>query len=189
MAKSRSRASAGKGKDLSKTAGQVEKDSASQTGLSPEQQAMEDRRAERGSAVRGTGDMPTPEHGQTRPVETSNQAAAPLTRANVDDELDIDERPKRSIMVRARKIGYYDDKRRRTGDTFAIRPPYVLKGQGPIDEDTKEATDLKVDEFSEAWMEKVDGSTRERTTSARAAGVGDGRGKAKAPTGERSVLG
>lgn len=52
------------------------------------------------------------------------------------------------IKVRATRLGYYDDQRRRVGDVFLIR---------------------KWKEFSETWMETVDGRTPERTTTSQQA--------------------
>lgn len=51
----------------------------------------------------------------------------------------------RGIKVRATRTGYYDEKRRREGDVFLIR---------------EEAA------FAKSWMERVDPTTPEHTTSA-----------------------
>jgi hypothetical protein len=57
-------------------------------------------------------------------------------------------RPSGPIKVRATKLGYYDNQRRRIGDVFIIRTPK---------------------DFSKAWMETTDARVREHTTGPQAA--------------------
>lgn len=52
------------------------------------------------------------------------------------------------IRVRATRLGYYGEERKRIGDVFTIRGPK---------------------EFSDVWMQTVDGSTPERVTSSQEA--------------------
>lgn len=68
-----------------------------------------------------------------------------------------DEKPKRVKMrVRALKLGYYGDKRRRENDVFTI-------------EGTARKGDGYPDSFSDRWMEKVAASTPEQITTGNAA--------------------
>lgn len=122
------------------------------------QTALEASRIERGRQIRGTGDMPAPVRGATHPVEGAGDYVgdAEALRQAVTDRYKGIKGP--GIKVRATRMGYYDDKRRRTGDVFTIRPPYKV-----VDDDTgKEKT---IDEFSRKWMVRVDGKTPERITT------------------------
>jgi len=104
-----------------------------------------------------------PRH-ETGKVEAERPMAAETDNTDYDPELDepeeVDPRPAPSIRVRALKDGYYDDKRRRAGDVFTIRPPY----QGDVENDGK-VVHRTIDEFSKKWMKKVARSTPERITT------------------------
>lgn len=140
--------------------------------LSPEQQHMEKDREAFGAAERGSGDKPPVVHGRTRHVENAGTSIPRSTKPDVDagEPVDPDTIPK-TIKVRALKLGYYDDKRRRVGDVFLIRAPYKTvavdqeTGKAVEDEKTGKAKVITVDEFSRRWMEKVPKSTPERTTT------------------------
>lgn len=56
------------------------------------------------------------------------------------------------MKVRALRLGYYGHERRREGAVFELKPKKV-KGK-----DGKEAIIPAEAQFSEAWMEKVEGS-------------------------------
>lgn len=58
------------------------------------------------------------------------------------------------IKVRATRLGYYNDERKRVGDVFTISSARHTSG--------KRVGELK--EFSHAWMEHVDPNVPERTT-------------------------
>lgn len=156
-----------KGKDLSQTAGDVERAGETQPGLTPEQQDMEHKRAERGSQIRGTGDKPAPVHGATHHVESST-AAVDRTVPLEGDEVTIEQRP-RTITVRAMKMGYYNDKRRRTGDVFRIRAPFTVDAPDEIVDGKRVKKTQTIDEFSKLWMERVDGKTPRRITTGKEA--------------------
>ena len=84
---------------------------------------------------------------------------------DVDDDFEPepepDPRPRQSIKVRAKKDGYYDDKRRRIGDVFRVRPPYE-HNVANADEPERVVT---VNEFSKKWMVRVSKGTPERITT------------------------
>lgn len=86
--------------------------------------------------------------------------------------------PQGGIRVRATKDGYYGDARRRAGDVFTLVPiegtfhEKVLDAAGDPKRDAGgyvytevEKTLSAEDQFSSKWMEKVDGSTPEKTTT------------------------
>jgi hypothetical protein len=56
------------------------------------------------------------------------------------------------MLVRAKKIGYYDNKRRREGETFELKP---LKGKFLKDGKLVDGVMSPEQLFSEKWMEKV----------------------------------
>lgn len=63
------------------------------------------------------------------------------------------------IKVRATRLGYYNDERKRIGDVFTISGDRFTSG--------KKVGKLK--EFSDVWMEHVDPNVPERTTTAQVA--------------------
>lgn len=152
----------------------------SDRGLSVEQEDMERQREEFGAAERGSGDKPPAVHGRTRHVLDSASATDRIfTDKNpkpADDKRSVaraQDDVKRTRRVRAIKLGYYDDKRRRLGDVFLIRPPYTAKntiGKEVPDKDDptirRTPETVTVDEFSDNWMEDVPGSTPLRQTTA-----------------------
>lgn len=136
-------------------------------GLNAEQVDMEKKRIERGSQIRGTGDKPAPVHGASHFVENSTTSVERIH--SVDPLIEQQLKPK-TVKVRAIKLGYYDDKRRRTGDVFLIRTPYQVKNTDRIaDKDGKVPDTITIDEFSDKWMERVDASTPEKTTTGKEA--------------------
>lgn len=135
----------------------------SDRGLTAEQEDMERQREEYGAAVRGTGDKPPEVHGRTRPVLTGHEVIPrEYEQPSADGEdTAAPELPRRTIRVRALRLGYYNDRRRRPGDVFLIRAPYKWQTG-----DAESAGKVKtVDEFSPKWMEKVPGHVPLRTTS------------------------
>lgn len=125
--------------------------------LNIEQRMMEHHRKEEGSRIRGTGDKPAPVHGRTRPVETSNTGGVSVATSARQVRDHLRTRGRQTVAVKATKLGYYDDIRRRTGDVFRIRAPYES-----VNEDGETIT---IDEYSTNWMEPVDASTPERITT------------------------
>lgn len=59
------------------------------------------------------------------------------------------------MKVRAIRQGYHDNKRRREGDEFELKP---IKGYGFDDKGVKIEKEFSVEQqFSEKWMEKIEG--------------------------------
>jgi hypothetical protein len=112
-----------------------------------DQTFLEQTRDERASQIRGTGDMPAPVHGATRPVESSGFVTADVPNLDADGK-EINPFTGPPLRVRATRMGYYGDVRRRTGDVFTISHSSL---------------------FSKKWMETVAGSTPEKVTTGREA--------------------
>ena len=89
------------------------------------------------------------------PAATSSSAVEERVH-RIDPPADAP-RTLQTIKVRATKMGYYDDKRRRTGDVFLIRAPYAGEDDAGIP--------ITINEFSKKWMERVAGDTPERITT------------------------
>jgi len=155
----------------------IEKSTVTPAHLNAEQIDMELKRAEFGSQMRGTGDQPPPVHGRTKPVMDATSSTERVfseenkpdekTRTIAQAQLEVP----RTVRVRAIRLGYYDDKRRRLGDVFLIRPPFTVKNvdrvPDPDPEIKKIPETIEVDEFSDNWMEKVPGNTPLKTTTAK----------------------
>ena len=94
-----------------------------------------------------------------RPGKTAGQAGLPAPQAAATRAREKREQSGR-IKVRATAMGYYDNTRRRTGDVFTISDE-TYEAPHP------RAGDLV--EFSENWMEMIDGSVPERTTTSQQA--------------------
>lgn len=141
------------------------------SGLSPEQAAMEADREEYGSQERGSGDKPPIVHGRTRPVFSAHDSVPRLTPVPEGDPVTDPETVPKTRTVRALKLGYYDDKRRRPGDVFMIRAPYEAKNVDPeiTDENDVMLDTVNVDEFSDKWMELVPDGTPLRVTTGKQA--------------------
>ena len=58
------------------------------------------------------------------------------------------------MKVRAKRIGFYDYARRREGDVFTLKE---IKG---LDRDGKTVTYSTESQFSEKWMEKLEGNSQ-----------------------------
>lgn len=137
-----------------------------------ESTVLQRKREERGSQIRGTGDQPAPVHGATRHVETSTTPALDLTAAGFEAASARAPKPIKGVRVMATKIGYYDDKRRRTGDVFTIdgavddrKTIEVLADDGSVLRTYTNPRYGKVAAFSDKWMVPVDASTAERLTT------------------------
>lgn len=153
-----------------------------EAGMSEEQIDMERQRREDGAAERGTGDKPPAVHGRTRHVLTASDRTQPLYADEAqprsrgkqeahqgDRTVEAGTRVKRTRKVRALKLGYYDNKRRRLGDVFLIREPYkVLDEDAPKNKDGSRPV-KQIDEFSDRWMEDVPDHTPTRTTTGKEA--------------------
>jgi hypothetical protein len=101
-------------------------------------------------------------------------------KAPAADPVDpADPRATETIRVRATQMGYYEHVRRRTGDVFTLIPRKGTFTELVLDKDDEPklnkqgfALTCEVDDkvltaeeqFSPAWMEKVDPRTPERTT-------------------------
>lgn len=122
--------------------------------------------------------------------ETDNpakaQAAARASSGRPEQDSDIDDSvriaPGPTIKVIATRVGYYDEKRRRVGDVFLLRPRYGTWTKKIMDKEypTRQAFDKDTgerlveekygilsaeDQFSPKWMERVDKNTRIKLTS------------------------
>ena len=60
------------------------------------------------------------------------------------------------MWVRATALGYYDHKRRREGAVFELKP--ITRKRLQKDGTTKDVTIKPEQQFSERWMEKVEGT-------------------------------
>lgn len=58
------------------------------------------------------------------------------------------------MKVKAKRIGFYDYARRREGDVFTLKE---IKG---LDRDGKSVTYSAESQFSEKWMEKLEGNSQ-----------------------------
>lgn len=165
-------------------------------GLSVEQEDMERKREEYGSQERGSGDKPPMVHGRTHTVENAHSSIPRSTPLRTTDDGIVRDPTTipRTRKVRALKLGYYDDKRRRTGDVFLIREPY----QGEVENTLGEVEQTEIDEFSDKWMEDVDANTPERITTGRQAlkeqhdaelAARRHSGQRSGPTGNADVIG
>lgn len=66
------------------------------------------------------------------------------------------------MKVRATKLGYYEDKRRRPGEVFVLKPrqiSYFNKKKGQLVHEEVSADQ----QFSKKWMEPVDGPAPEQS--------------------------
>lgn len=63
------------------------------------------------------------------------------------------------MLVKAIRPGYYDLKRRREGDVFELKE---IKGFKRVGEKLEKYTITPEQQFTDTWMEKVDGDEDER---------------------------
>lgn len=118
------------------------------------------------------------------PAKAASAARASSGRPEPDPDIDDSVRvaPGPTIKVIATRVGYYDEKRRRVGDVFLLRPRYGTWTKKVMDKDypNRQAFDKDTgerivdeqygvlsaeDQFSPKWMERVDKNTRIKLTT------------------------